>query len=454
MIFDMKKLIIILITLLIAFNNPVFSQGITRHFMTNLPQSLHTNPYLFPTYRYSIGFPLSGQWYWETKTNISLNTLISKIENGTLYISPDDIISKLDKVNFVNNEFNLELFSTSFRIKNNFFSVFMTNKTFFEFRYPRDLLSIAWHGNGQFVGGEASFSGLGIDFMNYNELAIGYIRTLKEKLFIGGRLKYLQGLLSVKTSRSDFTLKVDTTTYWLTTNYSATINIAAPFDTNGPSFSSVSDVLNFGNNGLAFDIGAAYKINDKLTASLSVVDLGFIHWTKNTKSYTLEEGKLAFEGLKVDSTFNFNFNDSVLKVIQDTTLENFQITKNTDPFSTAMNSRIYLTASYDLTKNDRFGLLVYNRFSKYYNYMSYSLLYQRMFGNILSLCANYTLTSRGNNKIGTGISLRILGSNFYFMTDDIISIIYPASANTFAFNFGWYYIKSKPKKSAVPKATF
>jgi len=449
----MRQIILLIVSVLIININTAKGQGITRHFMTNLPVSLHTNPSLFPDYRYSIGFPL-GNWFWETNTNMSLKQMISKIENNTLYISPNKIIDNLDKVNFVNNEFDLELLSTSFKVKKNYFSLFLSNKTFFEFRYPRDLLALGWQGNGPFIGGQADFSGIGVDAVNYNELALGYSRLIKDKLYIGGRFKYLQGIVNLKTVKSDITISIDTTTYWLTANYSTMIRIAAPIDTNGPSFNSPSDVLNFGNPGMAFDIGASYKINDKLSASLSIIDLGYIHWTKNTKSYFLENGKLAFQGLKIDSTFNFDFSDSALNLLTDTLMEKFSFQKSITPFSTSLNSKLYITANYNLTPKDRFGLVIYNRFDSYYNLMNYSLLYQRKFGNILSLCANYTLNSRGNSKLGTGLSLRILGSNFYFITDDIVSLINPINAHTISFNFGWNYIKSKPKKSAVSKTTF
>jgi len=448
------KIFFVVLSFLFISHQKAFNQVITRHFMTNLPVSIHSNPSLFPNYRFHIGFPMVGNWYWETSTNISLKQIISKIENNVLYISPNQIISNLDRVNFISNNFNFELLSTSFKINKNFFSISATNKTFSEFRYPRDIFVLGWQGNGKFIGSKADFSGTGFDFINYNEYALGYSRLIGKKLYAGGRIKYLQGFLNFKTAQSDLSLKVDTTTYWLTSEFEAKIRIAAPVDTNGFSFNSISDIVNFGNPGFAFDLGASYKFTDKLNASISLVDMGYIHWTKNTKTYYLNKGKLAFEGLKIDSSFNFDFSDSALQVLQDTILEKFQFQKSYEPFSTALQTKLYLTATFDLTSKDQLGFLAYNRFSKYNNYMTYTLSYHRRFGNILHLTANYTLDSKGSSKIGSGMSLRIFGSHFYLLTDDIIGLISPVNAHSISLMAGWYYIKSKPKKSAVPKSTF
>lgn len=387
-------------------------------------------------------------WFEELNTNFSLKNLMQKRSgDSVIIITPGLFLSKLDKVNFVNFESDFEIISASFKINKNYFSLFITNKTWFEYRFPRDLLSLAWRGNAQFIGSAADFNGIGIDFNNYNEYALGWSRSFADKFSVGARVKYLQGLMNFKTAKSDITLKVDTTTYWLTTDYSVKIKIAAPFDTNGFDINSPKDILTFGNKGIGLDFGGTYKITNKLSISASLLDLGYIHWTKNTKSYYIDEGKLKFEGIKIDSTFSYDFSDSALKVLVDTLVEKFKFHKNYEPFSVGLNPKFYLSAAYDLTKNDKIGVIIYNRFYHYYNFMNYSLLYQHRFGDFLSLTTAFSLNSRGFGKIGAGITWRILGSNFYIITDNITGFLNLKNMQSLSLNFGWYYVKVSSRKS-------
>ena len=447
----LKNLSAFLLFIILSLN--LNAQGITRHFISHIPLSGQSNPSLYPEYRFTLGIPMAN-WFTEYNTNFSLKNIMADRSHDTLYITPGIFLSKLDRLNFVNFESDFEIISTSLKIKKNYFSFFLTNKTWIEARYPRDLFSLAWKGNAQFIGSFADFRGMGVDFINYNEYAIGWSRAFADKFSLGAHVKYLQGLMNFKTATSDITLKVDTTTYWLTADYSLKIKIAAPVDTNGISIHSAKDVLTFGNRGLGLDLGGTYKFNDKLKLSASLLDLGYIHWTKNTKSYFIENQQIKFEGIKIDSTFSFNFSDSTLKIMTDTLLEKFRFSKNYEPFTTGLNPKLYLTASYDLTQHDRLGFVLYNRFYKYYNYMSYSLLYQHRFGNILSFTTSMTLNSRGNAKIGAGITWRIFGSNFYVITDNITGFFNPLSMQSLSINFGWYYVKVSPGKGKAPKATF
>jgi len=100
----------------------------------------------------------------------------------------------------------------------------------------------------------------------------------------------------------------------------------------------------------------------------------------------------------------------------------------------------------DLNEKNRFGFVFYNHLHSDYNMSSFSLLYNRKLWKFINLAGNYTFNTYGQSRFGAGMSLRIMGSNFYIMTNDVSSFIQPTKANI-NFNFGWYYIKGKPAKS-------
>ena len=49
------------------------------------------------------------------------------------------------------------------------------------------------------------------------------------------------------------------------------------------------DGAGLGGFGMALDLGGVYKLNDNLTLSASVLDLGFINWSNNMKAVNRAE---------------------------------------------------------------------------------------------------------------------------------------------------------------------
>lgn len=439
---------------LLLISSVVFvnAQGITAQFMDNLPMAGYNRASFFPKYRYSTSITPVSNIYFEMNTSFSVKDIIYKVEDGVAHINIGDFLNGMPKVNFFNTNFNYELFHTSFKIKNNFFSVGLTSKTFAELRIPRDVFLLAWKGNGHYIGNRASLDNIGIDMRNYNELSIGYTRNFNDAFHIGGKLKLLQGIMNVNTERSIFGITTDTATYWLNMDYSFKMNIAGPFDTNGfEGINSPSDILGFGNFGLGFDIGGDMNINEKFNLGMSVVDIGYIQWKNNVKSYSIDNGSLSFRGIEIDTSFNFDFGDSAIKVMTDTLMEKFQPIRSTEPFLTPLNTRVYLFANYKINDKNKAGAIYQSRLGGKYNQMSLSLLYQHRLLKFFDINASYTMTNLGYSKIGTGFTFRIMGSHFYYVTDDIISFFLPQNAKSLSFNFGWYYVKGNVDKEKKKK---
>ena len=70
---------------------------------------------------------------------------------------------------------------------------------------PKDILKLAFQGNGgSNLGYDFNFN-FGLDVLHTREFAIGYNRTLlDDKLSIGGRLKYIRGLNVINKISPEF----------------------------------------------------------------------------------------------------------------------------------------------------------------------------------------------------------------------------------------------------------
>jgi hypothetical protein len=451
-----KKILIVIGISLIGLSS--FGQSITRHSMQHLPSAGITNPSFYPDFRYSIGILPFPSFNFNFETNIKLKNAYSldrSAQDTVLLLHPTKFINSMGKVNYVRTGFDYEILSTSFKIKKNYFSLALTTHMETEIRLPRDLFALAWQGNGNYIGKRISFDGLGMDATVYNELAIGYSREITEKLHAGLRLSLLQGLANMQT-KTEIGLTTDTLTYWLHADFDGEVNMSGPMDTSlffgsedgDPLSDFMGNSSNFGlsNFGLGFDIGVDYDLTDNFNIALSVNDLGYIKWNNAVKTYSVKDGAISFEGFMIDSSLNFDFDSAYFSNLQDTIFDMFEPEKSLNSYSTRLTPKVYLGLSYELNEKNRFGFIAYNHLHRDYTMASFSLLYNRKLWSFIDLAGNYTFNTYGQSKFGLGLSLRILGSNFYIMTNDIGSMIMPQNANTINFNFGWYYVKRKPKK--------
>ena len=134
--------------------------------------------------------------------------------------------------------------------------------------------------------------------MAYAEVAFGHSHQLNDHLRIGAKMKLLFGAgradLKLKNLKAD--LAQDN--QW-TVSGEGMANVSLKGfryieseeeynDPNKGTYNRVDDVdvdgAGLGGFGMAFDLGAVYKINDDWTVSAAVTDLGFINWTNNVQA--------------------------------------------------------------------------------------------------------------------------------------------------------------------------
>jgi hypothetical protein len=182
--------------------NAYSQQDLTINTMPIIPQSSYTNPAFQPIPTTYIGFPaLSSVYFGFCNTGFKYKDLFHyNTAEDSLNLTMGNMISKLAKVNYLSANLDEELFAFGFRAGKGYFDFSYGVKANFQFAYPRDLIKLAWQGNGQFVGNQADFSGIGINASLYKELALGYSRQVKidnENFTVGGRIKILSGLANI-----------------------------------------------------------------------------------------------------------------------------------------------------------------------------------------------------------------------------------------------------------------
>ena len=440
------------------FNNIIYSQkNFTLYSLNETSQAINLNPGFKQKNRFYISVPLGMQSFSLAHSGFTLNNLIeTRPQDDSLTLNPGKAIAKMAKTNFINVETYNEIFGLGFKIKKGYLTVNVTNRFQTRFNYPKDLFKLGFEGNGKtLLGNRASLDGLGADVMSYMEYGVGYNRTFFDKLTLGVRVKALSGIANVQTKKSQLGLTTDASTFDLTVDGAMqvnTSNISQFSDTTYDPKSMVSNLFNFKNLGLTFDLGASYQLNEKIELSSSLLDLGFIKWKSNVTNYNVNDAEYTFKGIDFQDIID---SVDIGKKITDTLSEIFSANSNNDSYSTALHSKFYLGGKYKINNYFSTGILMYNEIvAKRYS-ASGSLYLTAQLRNWLSVSVNYSTYARSYNNIGFGFNVKTGPIQLYLMSDNIMAIVNYEKAKTAHVCFGMSVVigprKDKDKDGIVNK---
>ncbi|MGM9694347.1 MAG: DUF5723 family protein [Alloprevotella sp.] len=128
-------------------------------------------------------------------------------------------------------------------------------------------------------------SNLGVRTENFLELGLGHSHKINDKITVGGKVKLLFGVAYADFSADNLHVQMQGDQWAISgkPKLSAAIlksNFTYENDNPNGKIDGIDDV-SFGlpGFGLAFDLGATYKVLDDLTISAAITDLGFINWS-------------------------------------------------------------------------------------------------------------------------------------------------------------------------------
>ncbi|NQY10397.1 MAG: OmpA family protein [Flavobacteriales bacterium] len=447
----MRIKIITLVTLFIAFISlkSEAQHNLTLHYMNSVPQSIKVNPAMIPDSKWFIGIPGLGSHGVEaTNSAFGYNDLFTTQPDGAplldLYNLVDNVL--LD-INYIDYMMDLEPMSFGFRVKNLYFSASASNRMFSRFFLPRDLFAYVLKGNAsdEFLGASADFGGLGYDMMWYNEYCLGVAREFGDKLSIGVRFKYLNGILNIDTEASTLSVFTDANTFATTFNGSFVFNTSGldlgglvdeltDFDPAGNIV--LSTLIGAENKGMAVNFGATYQLLDKLQLQASVTDLGFINWKSNPQNWTLDKSEFIWEGADVA----LNYLDTGIAAPDFTALvdsleQAFAASGTTEEYQTKLPTRMYAGGTWEFSDRSSASLLLHGEQYKVFR-GAFTASYSVKVKNWLRAQINYTAMSRSWTNVGLGLSVNAGPFQIYMMTDNVIGEIFPQSNQVIDFRFG------------------
>jgi Family of unknown function (DUF5723) len=301
-------------------------------------------------------------------------------------------------------------------------------------RYPKGLVEVAAQGNAAFIGQQIQI-GPAIDVLAYNELYLGLQKTLGN-FTVGIKGKLLYGTASISTENSDIRFSTNPEFYQLELKNDYLIRSSAllrynsldsiTLDYSGFSF----DNLFYNNQGLAFDLGASFKLDEKITLSASALDIGSISWDFFPRKYT-SKGTFTFEGLDIVKYLG----DTTTISIGDTLLSKIDVTSGMEEYSTLLNGTFTLGGTYHLNPKWTFNALylLRNDFGVRRHSFSASTMFKY---SVFDLGVQLSVSKNNYSAVGLFGRLNLGPVSGYVSTENIAGLIRPFDSRSAAVRLG------------------
>ncbi len=414
--------------------------------LDNLWQANRINPALVQANKVTIGLP--SVYNNLLIENASLNKLIQQDGSNGNVITLDRVLDDLDNENNIRNSFKAETLSIGFWAGKFHFSASHTLNTNAYLNYPKELAEVIWNGNVAFIGETVDISH-DLQLMSYSEAAIGVAFKVNKQLTLGGRVKFLNGLGDVSTTRNNLSLFTDDDIYEISLLADYELNSSSFFKYNG--LDDLDNAVEFGqvvfndfftpNRGVAYDFGATIQF-EQLRIGLSILDIGSIEWKDEVNNYKLQD-TYEYAGLDIARDY---FNNSLsFKNAVDSLKAIFEIEATQNNYTTELPTQYYVVASYPINDRWRVGASFYGE-----NYRSefkpaVGLQGQYKWSDMLSTGLHYSVYNERFDHIGLNIIANLGFIQIFGMTNDVIAAIDAKNSDHFDFRFGLNFVLYPPK---------
>ena len=440
------------------------------------PQAMLLNPGSRISYEYHFGVPLlshihvnggsSGVSVYDIfqESSVDINTRIS------------NKIFELENTDFFTATQQLEILNVGWKNKKNYyFSGGIYQEFDFVLYFPKDLAILAWEGNANYIGKEFNLGEINASGDLLTVYHFGVNKKINKKITVGGRAKLYSSMLSFSSTSNSGTFVTipsesgDNIYDHIVSN--ATINVNTSGITSLSDLDTRTQVINkllgrsfFGGNlGIGVDLGATYEINEKWTASASILDLGAIFHKKNIESYQVS-GEYNLDGIELLFPPLGN-GDSSLPYYEDLIDDigaAFTIDTIYNSYIQMRPVKMYASVKYNFGQaiggdktcnclkmgenqkyNQSIGFQYFSIIRPKGPQIAATLFYYHRLSDYFSVKATYTADSYSYSNVGLGLITNIKMVNFYIVADNLQWYSNLAKAKSVSLQFGFNIIIDK-----------
>ena len=441
---EFRKVLLVL-GMLFAVHCAGYAQFLrTSYFMEGTHYRQQLNPALAPGRGY-LNLPVIGTF------NASVNSstlgyqdvmdIIDNSDGGDFFMS-DAFFNKLDNVNNLNVNLSTDILSAGWYKGKNFwsFNIGLRNdigasipKSMFRFlRNMDDLRVDDWN---RLSNINEKMGAQSLEINSYAEVGVGLARNITPRLTVGARVKALLGIGNLRLDINNISVTSNLSGYdegnWNNLQGNAEIKVDATLENSSKLIElsqndGIIDEIEFGSFGLAgyglgIDLGASYKLMDKLTLSASLLDLGFMKWSKKNTSIAKATTNQRYD--LSDESSRYEFVDMVSSgEVLNFDMLNMTLDKSAEEDrSTSLTSTLVLGAEYALLGDWlAVGALYTGRFAKPETLNELTLSANVRPKNNLNLALSYSLWQGSGKTFGVAAKLGpiFVGTDYMFFGKD------------------------------------
>lgn len=421
------------------------------------PNSLLLNPGAAVNYNYHIGIPVLS--------NISVH---AGITGATLLdLFKDDGIPFNTKFERVSNQWSNRSFLSihaqttlldgGYRLSPKAYLSFgMYQEIDAIVYYPKNIIELLYYGNEPFLNKSIYFSELKFRGEVLGVLHAGLSYKRNEKLHIGGRLKLYSGAMHVASTNNSGTFNTEVGDENVYRHVLRDVGIAV----NSSGFSNAVDTLGvqlkdvLGNTllskniGVGLDVGFTYEHSPQVTFSGSILDIGFVSYSKNTQNLVIS-GTYQYEGIEL--RFDEN-NVDYLAELDREFRANVPRESNTNSYIAWRPFKFNAAVAYSFGQNNNFRACRESPNEGTYNsaigahlfavtrpigtQLAASVFAERRIGEHLQVKMSYTVDDFSMSNIGMGFVMKFGAAQIYGMFGNVLKFSELAGAQTAALDFG------------------
>ncbi len=430
-----------------------------------IPQSLLENPGGEVNFSKHISIPFLSGIYAKVGTS---NRLISDLfANDRIDVNDklQRILFKLNSKDFISVNEQFDIINIGYKLKNG--KDYMSFGFYQEFDlisyYPKDLAILFYQGNTNSNGNIDLNQHHDISDMHFKSEMIGVLhagisRKINKELNIGARVKIYSGAFNIQSLKNtgSISTRLDQNNNYqhLLNDVNVTFNSSGFIGTSNKAFiaDAAKNIFFGGNLGLGFDAGFTYHLKDNMTLLGSVLDIGFLTYSKDVITYkingNIEINDIGLIDPPTEETLDYwdVIGDAINAQIPKDTLQSTYISFRSPKINAALKYKFgnhyrqaaCSTSSYSPKRGyqNEIGIQLYSIFRPKQPQLATTLYYSRSLANFLKAKITYTADSHSFSNIGLGFSTQIGKFNAYAAAENILSYNDIYNSKKIAFLFG------------------
>ncbi|MGX1929851.1 DUF5723 family protein [Flagellimonas sp. 2504JD4-2] len=448
-----------------------------------IPQSLLVNPGVKTLEKWHVGVPvLSGLSFQAGTSGVTVNDLFA--DDGVDFTTKvrDQLVLGMSKRDDFSTTSQIDIFNVGFRGKNrpdDYYSFGMYGETDVIVYWPKDLAALAFEGNGGAnIGRSFDLADLSLRGEMVNVVHFGVNRRIGNTLTVGARAKIYSSIFQFQSIQNSGSFR---TTLGQDNIYTTSITADMQLQTSGvEGFVDIVEedtgttqrdltklfmkrALFGGNLGLGFDAGFTYQLNPQTTITGSILDVGFIHNSKDVNNYTVR-GTASNEGITVFLPEDVpNLNNNLWEDLVDELEEAVPYEENDKSYLSFRPVKVYGSIRYNFGEGGIFdeecGCGINPQGGQndafYRNSVGGQLFlmkrprgvqaavtgfFQKRLGSGFAFKTTYTADKYSFTNIGLGLNMQMGPINFYILGDNLLGYRNIADSHYASLQFGFNII--------------